>query len=27
LEGYYLYYTFAGSPAEHVLGIGLNMEF
>lgn len=27
LEGYYLYYTFVGSPAEHVLGIGLNMEF
>lgn len=27
LEGYYLYYTFASTPAEHVLGIGLNMEF
>lgn len=27
IEGYYLYYTFAGSPAEHVLGIGLNMKF
>jgi hypothetical protein len=27
IEGYYLYYTFATSPAEHVLGIGLNMEF
>ena len=27
LEGYYLYYTFASAPAEHVLGIGLNMEF
>jgi hypothetical protein len=27
VEGYYLYYTFAGAPAEHVLGIGLNMEF
>lgn len=27
LECYYLYYTFASSPAEHVLGIGLNMEF
>ena len=27
LEGYYLYYTFANAPAEHVLGVGLNMEF
>ena len=27
LEGYYLYYTFKGAPAEHVIGIGLNMEF
>ncbi|MCQ2187404.1 MAG: DUF2490 domain-containing protein [Bacteroidales bacterium] len=27
IEGYYLYYTFAGLPAEHVLGIGLNMDF
>lgn len=27
IEGYYLYYTFSGAPAEHVLGIGLNMEF
>ena len=27
IEGYYLYYTFADSPAEHVLGIGLNIEF
>lgn len=25
-EGYYIYYTFAGKPAEHVLGIGLNIE-
>lgn len=27
IEGYYLYYTFASAQAEHVLGIGLNMEF
>lgn len=27
IEGYYIYYTFASSLAEHVLGIGLNMEF
>lgn len=27
IEGYYLYYTFAGMPAEHVLAIGLNMDF
>lgn len=27
IEGYYLYYTFANASAEHVLGIGLNMEF
>ena len=27
IEGYYVYYTFAESPAEHVLGIGLNIEF
>lgn len=26
IEGYYLYYTFAGKPSEHVLGIGLNIE-
>lgn len=25
LEGYYVYYTFADKPAEHVLGIGLNI--
>lgn len=27
LEWYYIYYTFKGLPAEHVLGIGLNFEF
>ena len=27
IEGYYIYYTFAGMPAEHILGIGMNMEF
>jgi hypothetical protein len=26
IEGYYIYYTFDGKPAEHVLGIGLNIE-
>ena len=26
-EAYYLYYTFAGKPAEHVIGVGLNFEF
>lgn len=26
IEGYYIYYTFAGMPSEHVLGIGLNIE-
>lgn len=26
IEGYYIYYTFDGKPAEHVLGIGLNVE-
>ena len=26
IEGYYIYYTFASMPAEHVLGIGLNVE-
>jgi hypothetical protein len=26
IEGYYVYYTFANKPDEHVLGIGLNME-
>lgn len=26
IEGYYIYYAFAGKPAEHVLGIGLNIE-
>lgn len=26
IEGYYIYYTFMGKPAEHVLGIGLNIE-
>lgn len=25
IESYYVYYTFAGKPAEHVLGIGLNI--
>ena len=25
IEGYYVYYTFADKPAEHVLGIGLNI--
>ena len=27
LETYYMYYLFANKPAEHVLGIGLNMAF
>lgn len=27
IEGYYMYYTFSDKPAQHVLGIGLNMEF
>lgn len=27
LEAYYMYYLFANKPAEHVLGIGLNMAF
>lgn len=27
IETYYMYYVFASKPAEHVLGIGLNMEF
>ena len=26
IEGYYVYYTFEKEPAEHVLGIGLNIE-
>ena len=26
IEGYYIYYTFDRKPAEHVLGIGLNIE-
>lgn len=26
IEGYYIYYTFNGKPAQHVLGIGLNIE-
>ena len=26
IEGYYIYYAFDGKPAEHVLGIGLNIE-
>lgn len=25
IEGYYVYYVFANKPAEHVLGIGLNI--
>ena len=25
LEGYYLYYTFNGAPAEHVVGVGVNI--
>ncbi|MBR5542312.1 MAG: DUF2490 domain-containing protein [Bacteroides sp.] len=25
IEGYYVYYTFVNKPAEHVLGIGLNI--
>ena len=25
IEGYYIYYNFANKPAEHVLGIGLNI--
>lgn len=25
IEGYYIYYTFDGKPAEHVIGIGLNI--
>lgn len=27
LEAYYLYYTYAGRCPQHILGIGLNMEF
>lgn len=27
LEGYYLYYTYAAKAPQHILGIGLNMEF
>lgn len=26
LEGYYIYYTFRNSPAEHVIGVGLNFK-
>lgn len=26
IEGYYIYYTFDGKPAEHVIGIGVNIE-
>lgn len=27
IDAFYMYYVFANKPAEHVLGIGLNMEF
>lgn len=26
MEGYYLYYTFNGAPAEYVVGVGLNLD-